>query len=268
MEIIFIEILNDNGHPYDWSYGITAGSHSYTDFWSLVRLSGFKTCRLAEVDFDSQNTYIFAPRNGYSDAALNRPRRCKIVHWSLERPGTEDVPYADEIWVSDRYQHALANNPKFHYVPMGGHPELAGKPAYPHLYDFALMAYLVDARLAKVQGLADRGFSIAPNAYGEARDLALAHSRWGLCLHQTPHHIIEPLRYTLFACWRLPLVCEWSENFWPYRTIPYQDTMATLLSMSYGHIQDYVLGNYEMMTQILTFRACVEQAVYEPTKEF
>lgn len=266
--IKFCRILNDNGHAYDWAAGIAGGSHSYTDLWSLIRLSGFPIIDTHEVDFDSEDTVILFPDNGNSKAAFSRPHRCKLILWSLERPGTEDVPYADEIWVSDRYQHRLANNPKFRYVPMGGHPGLGGTPSYPILYDFAVMAYLVDGRLAKVHGLANRGFSIAPNAYGEPRDMALAHSRCGLCLHQTPHPIIEPLRYTLFACWRLPLVCEWSEDFFPYRTIPYQDTMSCLLAMESGHIQELVEENFETLTKRLTFRACVEQAVHEPTKEF
>lgn len=268
-KIKFCRILNDHGHCYDWASGILGGSHSYTDLWALVRLSGFEEIDTKDVDFDSDDTVIFFPENGNSRAALSRPHRCKIILWSLERPGTEDCPYADEIWVSDRYQFLLASNPKFRYVPMGGHPDLGGQPAHPKSWDFACLSYLVGDRLAKVQGLASKGFLIAPNAYGEDRDLILAHSRWGLCLHQTSHPIIEPLRYTLFACWRLPLVCEWSEDFWPYRTIPYQDTMSTLLAMDSGFIQDYVEDNHAMMTKTLTFRRCVEQAVYEPTnKEF
>lgn len=268
MEIIFIKVFNDSGHPYDWSYGIPAGSHSYTDYHALIRLSGFKTCELGEVDFDSENYYIFAPKNGYTDAALNRPHRCKIIHWSLERPGTEDCAYVDETWVSDRYQHRLANNPRFRYVPMGGHPSLGGDRKLPILWDLAFFSYMVGEREAKIHRLFEKGLLIAPNGYGEAREYGLAHSRFGLCLHQTPHPIIEPLRYTLFACWRLPLICEWSEDFWPYNVLPFEPDLKTVLEMDQGFVEDTARANYVTLTERLTFRNCVEQAVFDPNKEF
>ncbi len=98
-EIFFVNVRNDQGARYEVDPARPGGSQSYTDVWALVKLSGFKTCEIGEVDFDSRNTYIFFPCNGNTDAAFNRPHSCTLIHWKLER-NYEVKPYADFTWAS------------------------------------------------------------------------------------------------------------------------------------------------------------------------
>lgn len=266
-EIVFVRIFNDNGNTYEFDPLHPGGSASYTDYWRLVRLSGFKMCGLADIDYDSDNVYICAPNNGYT-ASFQTPRKCRIVHWELERPGTQHFAQYDEMWVSDRTQWHMTASAACKYVPLGGHKELGVDPRYPKMWDFCPLAYLYGARAEKVDKLAGLGFTIAPSTFdpGE-RNIILAHSRWGLMLHQTPHPIMTPLRAVLYACSRLPIVAEYVADTWPYQFIPYEENMATLQAMDNGYVQDMVDNNYYMMTETLTFRKCVEEAVQTPAIE-
>jgi hypothetical protein len=262
-DIVFVNVRNDHGTAYEWLDPHPGGSASYTDFRALVRLSGFKTCEIGDIEFDSDNTYIFAPNNGYVEAALkSRPRLCKAVHWELERPGTEWFPWFDETWVSDKTQYALANHPRVRYVPLGGHVELGGAPALPKVWDLIHLAYAYGSRAQKLYQLEANGFLLAPATFDPmGRRHTLAHSRWGLMLHQTPHPIMTPLRAVLFACWRLPIVAEEVGDSYPYKFIGFDPELNELRSLSEEVLEEMVEYNYNMITRALPFRTCVESAV-------
>ena len=71
---------------------------SYSDFWKLVELSGFKTVYIDEIDFSEECLYILSPMNGeyrpFVDSKLGdnsrcrSSRKCVIYLWNLERPGS------------------------------------------------------------------------------------------------------------------------------------------------------------------------------------
>lgn len=241
-EVTFVLVRNDEGVIYD----------SYTDFYNLVELSDFKTCELD--DIKEPGTYIFPVDNGNVKECLMAKDRSKykFILWYLER-GTPPN-YYDEIWVSDRW---FAKQLKVKYVPLGGHRDLSYAnsfgvlPLDNKLYDFIPLSYLYGERLNKVEQLKEN-YTIAPNGWGEERDFNLSASRYGLCLHQDDQPIIEPLRYTLFACCKLPIVAEYSEDYDPYRVIPFENFIDL------NDRSDLVRDNYLKMTEELTFKKCVE----------
>lgn len=263
-DIIFVNVRNDHGTAYEWVTPHTGGSASYTDFRTLVRLAGFKTCELSEVDLFSDTAYIFAPNNGNVEAYLSRPRKCKAIHWELERPGITWHPWFDETWVSDLTQLQMANNARFRYVPLGGHPKLGGIRSWPKIWDICHMAYAYGPRAEKLARLAEKGLTIAPATFEPVdRMYILSHSRWGLMLHQTDHPIMTPLRAVLFACWKLPIIAEHVGVDYPYDFIPFDPDLKAALSMSEKHVTDLVESNYAVATSQYTFKDCVERAVDE-----
>jgi hypothetical protein len=257
-------IRDSHGTAYEWVPDSPGGSASYTDFRQLVRLAGFKSCELSEVDLWSDNAYIFAPNNGNVEAFLRQPRRCLAIHWEIERPGDIWFPWFDETWVSDRTQMKMAHDPKVKYVFLGGHDKLGGEPALPKLWDLCPMAYLYGPRAEKVTELAANGFTVAPSSFiPSERDTILAHSRWGLMLHQTPHPIMTPLRAVLFACWKLPIIAEHVGDAFPYKFIPYEPDLKTLRSMTEKEIEEHVQHNHFVATRSMDFRRMVINAVDE-----
>lgn len=246
---IFVKVRNDEGKIYD----------SYDDFWSLVKLSGFKSCELDDVKPESQRVYVFTPDNGNVKACCEREHRATYILWQLERPGKVEnkVPeHFDRMWVSDRYFEQLVNNDRVKYVPIGGHPDF-GEWSYdyePKKYDFAHISYAYGRRLALMEALESEGYSLAPAGWGEKRDESLKESRNMLCLHQDDMPVIEPLRYTIAACYGLPIVAEESRDFYPY--------FVQVLGKPGGKSKlDIAKMNYELMTQRLTFRRCVQEAL-------
>lgn len=262
MAYFLVRVLNDHGASYERDLAHPGGSESYTDFWTLARLSGVPICEMFEVDLQSDNTYIFAPANGYTAAAFSQPRTCRVIHWNIERPGIEVESYVDEMWVSDKTQLALANDPRVKYVPLGGHRLLGGQPQLPKQWDLCPMCYAYGDRMAKLINLSIKGYTLAPSTFEtRERDAILAHSRWGLMLHQTPHPIMTPLRAVLYACWKLPIVAEHVGDPYPYQFIAYDEDLHALLSMSETEVQALVEYNYRIATEEFTFKACIEAAL-------
>lgn len=262
MAYFLVRVLNDHGAAYERDPLHPGGSESYTDFWMLARLSGVPTCEMFEVDLQSNNTYIFAPANGYTASGFSSPRKCRVIHWCIERPGIEFMPYVDEMWVSDKTQLTMANDPRVKYVPLGGHKNLGGEPMLPKLWDLCPMCYAYGDRLTKIIGLVTKGFTMAPSTFdAPERNAILAHSRWGLMLHQTPHAIMTPLRAVLYACWKLPIVAETVGDSYPYKFIPYDEDLEVLRSYSEQDIKELIEFNYRIATEEFTFKACIEAAL-------
>lgn len=266
MAYYLVRVLNDHGAAYERDPSHPGGSESYTDFWTLARLSSVPTCEMSEVDLNSRDAYIIAPANGYTAALFRQPRTCKVIHWNIERPGIECEDYVDEMWVSDKTQlsmaRALSPLANIKYVPLGGHKLLGGKPALPKIWDACPMCYAYGDRLAKIIGLATQGITIAPSTFEpRERDAILAHSKWGFMFHQTPHPIMTPLRAVLYACWKLPIVSEAVGDTYPYRFIPYDPELEVLSSYSDAAVQGLVDFNYRIATEEFTFKACIEAAL-------
>ena len=221
--IKFVEILNDEGKVYD--------SYEH-ELWELVKLSGFETCKLGEIDYDSDDTYICYLRNGNTHANFNgKKHKCKLVLWLLEwakwengvLTGHELEDYWDEVWVSDRYYQRLLsaeNNREVKYVFMGGHKDFGGKSSDEKLWDFCLLSYLCGTREHKVKILINNGYSVAPNCWGKEKEEVLAKSRWGLALQQQNTPFMAPQRLMLYASWELPILTDYIKDEFPYKTFP------------------------------------------------
>lgn len=213
-EIIFAK----SRHVYD----------SYHDFWALVQLSGYRTIWVDQIDLQSQNLYITAPCNGdYRENIGGRPdlksRRCTLAVWMLERPGNGSLSFfraentkileqklADVIWCSDRQ---MSQDTGLHYVPMGSHLDL-GQPGDEKRWDgVGLMAYsprrsflFHNPSFAKES--LPGALTIAPNGWGQARDVSLRGAKIGLNVHQDGYPYCEPLRFAIFAAYALPILTE------------------------------------------------------------
>jgi len=224
--IKFVELLNDDGIIYP----------SYREeLWELVKLSGFETCKLDEIDYQSNDHYICYLRNGNTEANFNhiqaKDRKCKLILFLLEwgtwkdgvMQGFDLEPYWDSIWVSDRYYRELLRykNPdiKVEYVFFGGHKDFCGQPSTQE-WDFVHLSYAYGTREHKMQIMANNGYTFAPNGWGEEKKYSLAHSRWGLCLHQFPVSFANSQRLTLFASWKLPIISDVIRDPYPYQTFP------------------------------------------------
>lgn len=188
---------------------------SYTDLKSLVKLAAFRSILVPEVDWTSQSPHIFcAGMPGGDWPVLPEPsKRPRCIFWNLERYALpSDHPW-DEIWCSDRW---FAGEQGARYVTLGSDPALCTPVPHESIYWYAHMSYLSHRRQQVMRKLIGTS-TLAPNCWGEARNLALLSSKEMLCIHQDELPIIEPLRYALAAAYMLPIVAEWCHDFWPWK---------------------------------------------------
>jgi len=197
---------------------------SYTDFWSLVELSGFEWRWMDEINLKSNHTYIVTmvdqKRDKWHLSWWQRKRkRARLIFWDLERPrprlGIEadkrflDRLHFDEVWNSDPQ---LAKDLGTRFVIFGSDRGLGHSPAFFKKYNFAHMSYINGRRgviLEKLKGVA------APNGYGPARHKILSASRFGLSIHQDNDLYYEPMRLALFAAYSLPTIIEYAYDYFP-----------------------------------------------------
>lgn len=226
---------------------------SYTDFYRLAELSGYPLVYVDEMDVYNDNTYIISPWNGemldFMDHDKRLGRKATIILWNLERPGvmyndryiigsggidnyiainkkhiTEG--YFDDVIVSDR---TLAEQSGFVYSVMGCNLELGTPGSFEDKeYDYAVMScysYVRRWMFEPMIGIETptrlyktiEDCSIAPNAWGQKRDILLRKSRHMLMTHQDGVNYIEPLRCNLAMAYGLPIVTEQVFDSYPYR---------------------------------------------------
>ncbi len=214
---------------------------SYSDFWRLVELSGFRTCYVDEIDLERDEIYVTTPVNGETRphlfdrrSKLRGPQEARVIVWQLERPcdpsrpgspeeqvrtGARDIlTFSDAAWISDRWV-SRASEGAFVHVTMGSHPELAGgAPVASPQFDVAHMSCSVPRRDRVLGDLTRRGLRIAPSAWEPERDRILRASRSMLNVHQDGAPVSEPLRIALAAAYRLPYLSEVSND--PYPLVP------------------------------------------------
>lgn len=239
-EIIFAKPV----HNYD----------SYSDFWRLVELSGFRTIRVDEIDITRDQIVITAPMNGdykeyfvgnlkhweetgeITGGELKRqkdsglPQLTHLIIWNLERPaGSGSIGnyasecfkwmyagFANEVWVSDP---SMADQTMLRYVILGSDYGL-GEPGRDSekRYDFAHMS-LQNPRRMHIYKNFDNG-AIGPNCWpwdeDPNRDDVLKRSKFALNVHQDNYPFCEPLRFALFAAYGLPIISETLRSSFPY----------------------------------------------------
>lgn len=205
---------------------------SYTDFWRLVELSGYRTVSAWDVDFAWDGTYIWP----VLDAFLMRPsgesapkRRARFVFWNLERPDahlpehgprdpkeilragvTELLQWVDAVWVSDRGLHAMDD--RTIYAVLGGHTGLRSRdrlPGDPSIHVLHL-GQKTARRREILSRIRERGHRVmSESLWGHDRSFALADSRLLLSIDRVDGlHVAAPLRYALAAAWGLPILSE------------------------------------------------------------
>ena len=272
-ETIFIKMVNDEGKVRD----------SYTDYWTLINLSGYKTCALSEMDFASDNVYIFSPDDGNSKAHFTqdkaKDRKCKVVLLQLEWPTWKDgvlsgheVPdYVDEMWICDvaYFVFQKMHNPNRHKIQeffLGGHPNF-GNHDYANnkvIWDFCHLSYVYGMREHKMRILADRGFTFGPNAWGEEREKVLRSCRWGLHLHQRPLPWLAPQRFLLFASYGLPIITDPLDYSDPYKVFQdgliHFDPRETSV-MNDAIRRDAVEHNFHLVREERPFKNEVDEGV-------
>lgn len=230
---------------------------SYTDYRTLVKLAGFETCRVSEIDIGREAFYIVSPINGEFRPHMDYRRglgmkiRAKVAWWNLERPdsgptGPTDKPekmtqsvvddilkYADYVWVSDRFYQTL--DPRMIHVVMGSDARLAvTKPKDQKAFDLIHLSYLTYRREWTTVRLAEHGIKIAPNAWDPQRAELLTTTRAMLNIHQTPAPIGEPLRFALAAAYQIPILSEHMQDPYPLKE------HAHLLMTPYDKLLDSV----------------------------
>ena len=214
---------------------------SYIDYHRMIEMWNYPTCELNEIDYESDNTYIYSSPIGipqqvfFHDAAKNR--KCKLVMIFLEWPKWENgellhlkglADPVDEVWVCDKHLYDLwqmfepQTINKVRFMVMGGHPDFGVKPQdrkkSDYEWDCVHLMYLTGMRGFKFHVMRDEiGYSMAPTTYNdEARRNTLLNSEFGLNLHQNPLPCISPQRFMVFASYCLPIITDFCENPYPY----------------------------------------------------
>jgi len=291
-EIFFIEMLGDGGKIRP----------SYTDYYLMAKMWGYKTCLLNEVDYQSENIYICSFKDGAADSSFSsaeaKARKCKIVLHQLEwcewHNGELMFPewtdgdktynrmgewiWADEIWVSDHYLYNLMRrfNPKnfhrFRYVFLGGHPDFGIAPAekvkLEIKWEAVHISYLTGMRGQKYEFMrvVNGNNFWGPNGWGDDRHQALLHARYGVNLHQGKLPVITPQRFMIFASYSLPILTDHCEDPRPYTVFQDAITHYEPSKTSVANLelaQEAVARNYDLVTRRQTFRSEVDKAVAE-----
>jgi len=262
---------------------------SYLDFWRLVKLSGFSTIYVDEVDVSKYGVFIVCPCNGewrpHIDNQADRVRNAHLVLWNLERPSGSagsvgnyakdnreliNKRQIDEIWVSDR---RLADETNLRFVVLGSHPKL-GYPGDEKKYQFCHMSYETGRRTGIYKHF-DKA-QIGPNCWPPQRHQVLQQSKFAVNIHQDNHPFQEPLRFALFAAYGLPIISETIYDVYPWgdSTMKFSswDGMSgkikQMLGNDYARWKQFGLGGRKLMTETYNFRKVVEQALEESIRSW
>lgn len=217
---------------------------SYRDFWRLVELAGYPIIDMADMDFESDNCYIFSTHDthwyhGWPDA------KCRIIYWDIEHYPDVDlrsVPNV-EVWTSDA---AYAKCKHIKHVPMGSDVRLAGyengdgwyysTKQQQKLYDTTLLSYMTYRRQCIAGDLVRAGVRFAPKQQGytgQERDMLLRQSRSMTYVHQRDEYqAIAPQRWALAAAYSLPIISETIADAAPFG-------YSHLLMSSYEHLAEF-----------------------------
>lgn len=266
---------------------------SYTDYKELIRLSGFSTCYVDEVDFKSKDTfYIVSPINGEwrphrDNHRISEHYHARVALWDLERPagrgglasyweGAFDLLnhwYFDEIWLTDRWLANQAHDARVRFVPLGSHPGLGTLDRKGCIFDFAHLSYEVNRRSTIYGQFAARNIRMAPNGWGDDRHSMLQQVGFMLNVHQDDSPLIEPLRLALAAAYALPILSEKIIDAYPYTRLGEKHNIiqaeydqltaraAALLNDDYAWWQAMGRRCHTLMTKEYTFERLVREAV-------
>lgn len=239
---------------------------SYSDLYTLIRLSGYPLIYFDEIQPDSDNCYILTllngeTNNGWPDA------KARIILFDLEWRLEGEYPVIPgivETWAADPW---YAQRIGAKYVPLGSHSELAGPRDNAPLqsYDTIMLAYMTNRRMQMREWLRDRDVTIAPQGWGAERHQSICQSKTMLHVHQHDGiYTIAPQRFALAAAYHMPLI---SENvgedtlfgdsvMW----VEYGDMAAFVANEGRGDVSHYGEALYNKLCVEHTFRKEIEAA--------
>lgn len=256
---------------------------SYSDFWNLVSLSGYRTVWLDEIDLGKEEIYITTPFSGETvEALLGKERKAKVIWWNLERPDhdipkdgieagmrltvTRTLASVDHVWSYDPTVATMDKRLVFAHV--GSHPGLYQPGNVSEYYDLCHLSYLWGRREDMIAELS-KAFRIAPAAWGEKRASILEGSRAILNLHQRePLKINAPLRFAIAAAYGVPIFSETIDDPWPL--VPGESMMMagfpelpSMVPEWLAHPNLFKIGEtgMKLLTRDHTFRLGVEDAL-------
>lgn len=288
--------LKDETDPI---FVLTGDYASYTDFWRLVDLSGFRTVPHQSVDLgQASTTYIFPTLDqnmmACLEGCLRGLRKARIVFWNLERPDANLRPgmdvnetyrratdeifvWVDEIWVSDRLVHSMDPRPKF--VVLGGHPDLI-KPAAAAAAavksksknDIVHIGQVTDRRREILRRLKPYCLVKEAVSYGPERAAALSSSRLMIGIDRVDGlHFSASLRWIVAAALRLPMLQEEVADPYPLVNnesiimVPYEhlvDTAKRVIDLNpAGDLAKIGEAAYDTYCRKWTFRRGIEEAL-------
>lgn len=271
----------------------TAPYESYSDFWELVKLSGFQIVQAASVDLNQLGTLIWPTMDmEFIDRLSKQPRgsrAARVIFWNLERPDErpgvdpielfrrgmgEILEWADVIWVSDMGLHKA--EPRTVFAILGSHPRLGFHDPHkadstkPELvYDVAHLGVMTPRRAAVLEKLRNSGLRVSGNARGVERQDVLLSSRLLLNIDRVEGlHVLSGFRAALASTFRIPLVHEALQDPFPllsstdFLSAPYDDLVPCVLS-ALASRNHSVMTNAAWRTLCVrwTFRRGVEDAL-------
>lgn len=246
----------------------SATYETYSDFWRLVELSGFRTVRAKLADWSVKETYIWPTMDAefmdVMDAFPKGKRTAKLVFWNLERPdgsyrgkmniqelfwkGTGEIlDWADAVWVSDKGLWTMDQRNVF--AVLGGHPGLREHEVLEARHEALHLGQATPRRHATIIGIEKLGVSVKQAAWGAEREQALASSRLFLSIDRVfGIHFSSPLRYVLAAAYGLPILSEEIED--PYPLV----AAKTVLMAKYENLPNaaHVMLRMPVMKDVLT----------------
>jgi hypothetical protein len=245
--------------------------HPYVDLYSLVELSGYELAFFDKMDIsDPAKCYIFSPANGEIGQGWHGAKARIIqlqLEWEIEPP--QPIAGVSEKWTCDAF-HAEQIGARF--VPLGSHPDLNLHPADSPAkeYDVTFLASPNGRRYSVWGDIADRGLSVAPNGWGEARHSALRKSKCMVIVHQWEQFkCIAPLRWALAAAYKLPIISETVNCRDPFTQTHFMQCDIGRLGKftelhirdPYNNLSDHGLALYEKLCHQMTFRKSIEAAL-------
>lgn len=242
---------------------------SYTDYRELVRLTGFETCYVDEIDVTRPETiYVVSPINGEyrpaRDGWRDKEHNAMLVTWCLERPsdglmgdfirGTKEFLndwYVDHVWLSDRWFTQQVNDKRVTFAVLGSHRglgQLGNLPDTHMQWDVIHLSCVTHRRRLIWEELEARGLRIAPNAWGETRHDEMLRTKFLVNVHQDEWPIIEPQRFALAAAYGTPVITEGCRDAYPYSEggshhyviqKPYDELVQEIVHCVKGKYGDY-----------------------------
>ena len=232
---------------------------SYDDFWELVELSGFPIIYVDEIDWQSDNTYIFTPLNGEMPRPLP-DHKCKVIWLNIERPtGEHDHKLwkmFDEVWVCDK-TWAKKTGAKFFFMASDKRLGYSGKHDQPPIS----LAYINPRREEKYNQLGLNN----TNCFGQEKKKLLAEAKALVVLHQDVP-VLSPQRFCVAAASHLPVFYEQVGDFYPlvegkdFIPISYENCVDVFNAwIGSDKLQQIGENLYKIMCEYTNFRKEVEK---------